>query len=227
MLSGTSKTYFLHIRCPYGDYEDWVAVHRQMEPIEQLFAAPFSFECPTHGVQSEFPLEGAEKRPIGLSAQKAAAPAKSSKPRKALRSSERKAFHVPVFVYGWSKNVNSFHEDTTTLMSNASGALVRLLTPVQIGEDLFLVNKFTREEQQVRVVFLEQHYERGWRVGLAFQKPVPMFWKKTRRGPRTPQAFRVVVRGKDRNGNPFAQSSSTVDISEDGARLEGIAYLTT
>src|SRR5262249_32748073 len=45
-------------------------------------------------------------------------------------------------------------------------------------------------------------------------------------GQRAPQAFKVVVRGKDRNGNPFAQTSNTVDISEDGARLEGVAYLT-
>ena len=109
-------------------------------------------------------------------------------------------------------------------MFNASGALVRLLTPVTLGEQLFLVNKFTREEQQVRVVFVEPHHERGLRVGLAFVKPVPQFWRKTRRGPRAPQSFRVVVRGKDRNGNPFAHTSSTLDISEDGARLDGIAY---
>src|SRR5215471_2908585 len=176
MLSGTSKTYFLHVRCPYGDYEDWVAVHGGVEPMERLLAAPFAFECPTHGVQSEFPLEGTEKRPTGVGAQKAAAPVKPGARKRALRSSERKSFHVPVFVYGWSKSANSFHEDTTTLMFNASGALVRLLTPVVLGENLFLVNKFTREEQQVRVVFVEQHHERGWRVGLAFQKPVAMFW---------------------------------------------------
>ena len=226
MISGTSKTFFVRVRCPYGDFEDWITLRGRLEPAEQLLAAPVAFECPVHGVQSEFPLEGTEKR----SAVAPPAPAAVSRPpapKRPLRSSERKPFHVPVFVYGWSKSANSFHEDTTTLVFNSSGALVRLLTPVELGEDLFLVNKFTREEQRVRVVFVEPHHERGKCVGLAFQKPVPMFWRKTRRGPRAPQALRVVVRGKDRNGNPFAQSSRTLDVSEDGARLEGIAYLTT
>jgi hypothetical protein len=225
MISGTSKTFFLRVRCPYGDFEDWATLRGRIEPLEQLLAAPFTFECPIHGVQSEFPLEGSERRPSAI-ASSPSAPSRTPAPKKPARSSERKSFHVPVFVYGWSQSANSFHEDTTTLVFNSSGALVRLLTPVELGENLFLVNKFTREDQRVRVVFLEPHHERGKCVGLAFQEPVPMFWRKTRRGPRAPRALRVVVRGKDRNGNPFAQSSSTLDISEDGARLDGIAYLT-
>jgi len=34
------------------------------------------------------------------------------------------------------------------------------------------------------------------------------------------------VHGRDRNGNPFSQSSTTVDVSEEGARLDDLAYLT-
>jgi len=226
MISGTSRTCYLHVRCPYGDYEDWIALSGSSDSLEHLLALPCTFECPTHGVQSEFPLEGSENRPKSASLSKTAPGTRTAGSKKSLRSGERKPFHVPVFVYGWSSTIGSFHEDTTTLMFNASGALVRLLTPVALGEKLFVVNKFTREEQQVKVVFQEPHHERGYSVGLAFQAPVPMFWRKTRRGPRAPQSFRVVVRGKDRNGNPFAQSSNTVDVSEDGARLDGVAYLT-
>src|SRR5215467_988256 len=226
MLSGTSRTYYLRVRCPYSDYEDWVTLSGQLDPIEQILAAPFAFECPTHGVQSEFPLEGSADKPKFIP-QKSAASGRPAAPKKSLRSGVRKPFHVPVFGYGWSSAIGSFHEDTTTLMFNASGALVRLLTPVSLGEKLFLVNKFTREEQQVSVVFQEPHHERGSNVGVAFKAPVSAFWRKTRRGPRAPQSFKVVVRGKDRNGNPFAQTSNTVDISEEGARLDGVAYLTT
>jgi len=226
MISGASRTYHLHVRCPYGDFEDWIVLTGHLDPLEQILAAPFTFECPTHGVQSEFPLDGTDKGGKPVATPKSAASQRPASARKTLRSGERKPFHVPVFVYGWSSAIGSFHEDTTTVMFNASGALVRLLTPVMLGEKLFIVNKFTREEQQVKVVFLEPHHERGFSVGLAFQAPVPRFWRKTRRGPRAPQAFKVVVRGKDRNGNPFAQTSNTVDISEDGARLEGVAYLT-
>ena len=227
MISGASRTFHLHVRCPYGDFEDWVAVSGHIDPLEQILATPFTFECPTHGVQSELPLEGSERvNPKPATVAKVASPSRTTAPRKKLRSGERKPFHVPVFVYGWSSAIGSFHEDTTTIMLNASGTLVRLLTPVAMGEKLFLVNKFTREEQQVRVVFLEPHQDRGFNIGLAFQAPVPGFWRKTRRGPRAPQAFKVVVRGKDRNGNPFAQTSQTLDISEEGARLDGVAYLT-
>lgn len=226
MISGTSKTIYLHIRCPYGDYEDWLTLTSRVEALEQILGAPFTFECPTHGVQSEFPLEGTEQKPANAAVPKAATAGRAAIAKKPVRSSERKAFHVPVFVYGWSDSIGSFHEDATTLMFNASGALVRLLTPVRLGEQLFVVNKFTREEQQVRVVFLEPHHERGYQVGLAFPAPAPTFWRKTRRGARAPQSFRVVVRGKDRQGNPFAQTSNTLDISEDGARLDGVAYLT-
>jgi len=224
MISGTSRTYHLHIRCPYGDYEDWVTLTGQLDPLEQILAAPFTFECPIHGVQSEFPLEGSEDRPKFVPQKSAST--RPATPKKKLRSEVRKPFHVPVFVYGWSSAIGSFHEDTTTLMFNSSGALVRLLTPVSLGEKLFIVNKFTREEQQVSVVFQEPHHERGYNIGIAFKAPVRAFWRKTRRGPRAPQSFKVVVRGKDRNGNPFAQTSNTVDISEDGARLDGVAYLT-
>lgn len=228
MISGTSRTYYLHVRCPYGDHEDWVFLTGNLDPLDQVLSAPFTFECPTHGVQSELPLEGNERSTPGPTpTSKPVAPSRSAPARKKLRSGERKPFHVPVFVYGWSSTIGSFHEDTTTLMLNASGTLVRLLTPVAMGEKLFLVNKFTREEQQVRVVFLEPHHERGSNVGLAFQAPVPGFWRKTRRGLRAPQSLKVVVRGKDRNGNPFAQTSQTLDISEDGARLDGVAYLTS
>src|SRR5437867_1335095 len=227
MVSGTSKSFSLHVRCPYGDHDDWIILQGRLETLEQLLAAPCAFECPTHGVQMEYPLEGVEKPPSSSGPQKRSplfSPGASKKPR---RSSDRKAFYVPVVVYGWSKALGSFHEDTTTILFNASGALVRLATPVDLGESLFLVSKLTREEQEVRVVFKEPRLPSGYEVGLAFSKPVPNFWRKTRRSQRAREALRVFVRGKDRSGNPFTQSSYTLDISEDGARLDGVAYLTT
>src|SRR5215468_7888336 len=98
MISGTARTYHLHVRCPYGDYEDWVALSGRLDPLEQVLATPFAFECPTHGVQSEFPLEGSEKGAKPAIAPKPASP-RPSAPKKKLRSEARKPFHVPVFVY--------------------------------------------------------------------------------------------------------------------------------
>ncbi len=227
MVSSTAKTYSLRVRCPYGDHDDWVTLPGRLESLEQLFATPCAFECPTHGAQQGFPLEGIEKRAFSSSASKSSGLFSPPQAKKFSRSSERKQFHVPVVVYGWSKTVGSFHENATTVMFNASGALVRLSTPVALGDKLFIVSKFTQEEQEVRVVYKEPHSQGGFEVGLAFQKPGADFWRKTRRSPRTPQTLRVFVRGKDRNGNPFSQSSYTMDISEDGARLDGVGYLTS
>ena len=227
MFTGDPKTFSLHVRCRYGDHDDWITLQSRVESLDRLLASPCGFECPTHGAQQEFPLEGVEKQSSTSGTQKGVplfSPGKTAKPS---RSSERKAFSVPVIVYGWSKSFGTFHESTTTLMFNASGALVRLVTPVEIGENLFIVNKFTKDELEVRVVFKDSHYNGGFDVGLAFAKPAINFWRKTRRGSRAPQTLRVVVRGKDRNGNPFSQSSYTMDISEGGARLDNVAYLTS
>jgi hypothetical protein len=227
MVHGTSKTYSLRVRCPYGDFDDWITVQNRPESLDRLFAIPCQFECPTHGAQQGFPLEGIEKQPDTAVVSKRTNPLTAGKPSKPRRSSERKPFHVPVRVYGWSKSFGTFHEETTTLMFNASGTLVKLATPVELGENLFLVNKFTKEEQEVRVVFKDPQPDGKIDVGLAFARPIANFWRKTRRSGRAPQTFRVFVRGKDRNGNPFSQSSYTMDISDDGARLDNVAYLTS
>src|SRR5207247_6918288 len=148
----------------------WIILQGRLETLEQLLAAPCAFECPTHGVQMEYPLEGVEAQPSSSGPQKRSplfSPGASKKPR---RSGDRKAFYVPVVVYGWSKALGSFHEDTTTILFNASGALVRLATPMDLGESLFLVCKLTLEEPAVRVVFIETHLRSGNDVSLEFSK---------------------------------------------------------
>jgi hypothetical protein len=62
---------------------------------------------------------------------------------------------------------------------------------------------------------------------LAFKKPIADFWKKSRKKARIPKTFRVIVKGTDPNGHPFAQSAYTVDLSQEGARLDGIGFLTS
>ena len=227
MLPATSKSYSLRVHCPYGDYDDWITLHGRTESLEFLSSTVCSFECPIHGVQSGFPLDVVERNVSGSPVQKTSAPSPKDATKKASRSGERKPYHVPVVVYGWSKAAGSFHENSTTLKFNASGALVKLVSRVDLGEKLFLVNKFTSEEQEVRVVFIDPLSTGGCEVGLAFAGPIPNFWRKTRRTQRSPESLRVIIRGQDRRGNPFAQSSHTLDISEDGARLDNVAYLTS
>src|SRR5208282_5057170 len=47
-----------------------------------------------------------------------------------------------------------------------------------------------------------------------------------RKKPRVPKTLRVIVKGTDSKGHAFAQSAYTVDLSQDGARLDGIGFLT-
>src|SRR5207245_11315136 len=95
------------------------------------------------------------------------------------------------------------------------------------GETVVLLHQSVRQEQEVRCAYLDAYSDRETRVGLAFKQPISNFWKMTRKRPRVPKTFRVIVKGTDPKGHPFAQSAYTVDLSEDGARLDGIGFLTS
>jgi hypothetical protein len=224
-----SKDYSVRLRCPYGDHDVWVPLENKKETLEQVMRARWDFECPVHGVQQEIPLEVSERAVI--QPQFAPAPQGSPQPdaprekKRNKRSSERKSLHVPVVVYGWTKKQGSFHEETSTLLVNDCGALLPLKAKTEAGETIFLINKATREEQQIRVVYADRAEDGGTLVGVAFKSPSPGFWRKTRRNARIPEKIRVFVKGKDHNGNPFVQSSFTIDVSQSGARLDGLGYL--
>jgi hypothetical protein len=231
------KNYSVRLRCPYGDHDAWVPLQNRNETLEQIMRTPRHFECPTHGVQLEMPLEASDKTaiappfapaptgPEGLYEQQRPRPPESSEKKRKPRSSERKSFHVPVVVYGWTKKQGSFHEETNTLLLNDSGALLALKTKVEVGETIFLVNRVTREEQEIRVVYAEPAVDDRTLAGITFKSPTPGFWRKTRGNSRIPAKIRVFVKGKDHNGNPFIQSSYTIDVSQKGARLDGLGYL--
>jgi hypothetical protein len=208
------------------------------ESLENILHMPWDFECQLHGVLREMPIEAREEGSVpGYPSQRSPAlqerlqspvtkAEESSEKKKKPRSSERLPLHVGVVIYGWTKSQGSLQEETSTLLLNASGALLALKSKVEIGETAFLINKASREEQEVRIVYVEQIPEGKTLVGVALKYPSAQFWKKTRRNPRIPKNIRVIVKGVDRNGHPFVQSSYTVDVSKSGARLEGLGYLT-
>ena len=61
--------------------------------------------------------------------------------------------------------------------------------------------------------------------GSGSAKPRPV--KGLRPELRALEAHRVWVRGVDANGNPFAQTAFSMDVSRNGARLEGVGFLTS
>lgn len=142
------------------------------------------------------------------------------------RSSSRIPLRVPVLIYGWSDAKASFHEDTNTLLVNESGGLVSLASKVGLGNAVLVFNEVTQQEQKCRVAYVGPEFEGKLKVGVAFQRPVPNFWGNKRKELRIPNSLRVSVRGVDRKGQKFTQSALTVDVSQHGARLDGIGYLT-
>ena len=219
------KNYAVRLRCPYRDEDSWVILQNRTETLEQVLRTPWDFECSLHGVQQEMPLEASEQE-FPRAPEPRANPAQRSKLRPEQRSSKRASLRMPVVVYGWAKNQGAFHEDTHTLLVNGSGGLVTLSAKVEVGEALFVVNKNTHEEQECRVAFVQQESESKTKVGLAFKRPVPGFWRSNPRKARMAKKIQVWVRGVDRSGNPFVQSAHTIDIGQSGARLDGLGYLT-
>lgn len=228
----------VRLRCPVCELESWITLPECPESAEAIRARAWDFRCRYDGRQLGVPTEVIEMAPFGEtdpSRDRAREPCPSvvahplavAETKNAPRASERMPLRVPVVIYGFTQKSGAFHEDTDTLTVNASGALVMLKTKLEIGDSVFLMHKSTGMEQEVRVAYLDPYTDRETKVGLAFKQPIPEFWRKSRKQPRTPRTLRVNVEGTDSRGHRFQQSAYTVDLSRDGARLDGIGFLTS
>ncbi len=224
----------IRLRCPLCEADSWVTLADRQETYEQILQQTWDFKCREHGPQCGSPKEVIGVAPLDenppstqQSALTFANPISTATTKKTPRSSERLSLHIPVVVYGFTKDHGAFHEETETQTVNASGALVMLRTKLAIGDSVFLVQRSSGLEQEVRVVYLDPYTDRETNVGLAFKRPIPDFWRRSRRQPRVPKTLRVVVKGTDSRGHRFKQSSYTVNLSQDGARLDGIGFLTS
>src|SRR5205085_5496179 len=218
----------IRLRCPLCEADSWVTLADRQETYEQIQKQTWDFKCREHGAQ-----RGAPKEVIGVaplddlppSTQKSALtfgnPNSTETTKRIPRSSERMPLRIPVVIYGFTKNCGAFHEETETQTVNGSGALVMLKTKLALAASVFLMQKGSGLEQEVRVVYLDAYTDRETKVGLAFKHPIPDFWRRSPKQHRVPKMLRVVVKGTDSRGHPFKQSSYTIDLSQDGARLDG------
>jgi hypothetical protein len=128
-----AKDFIVRLRCPHGDQDQLLVLQDREESLTEILETPLDFDCPVHGVQREIPVEASETQlsPASKRRRKESTAAIGLAPRP--RSSERLSLHVPVRIFGWSKDEISFHEDTSTLLVNASGGLVGLTTKVSLG----------------------------------------------------------------------------------------------
>ena len=224
----------IRLRCPLCEADSWVTLTDRHETYEQIQQQTWDFKCREHGAQRGAPNEvigvaPLDERPAATekSAFTFGSPISTEATKRIPRSSERMSLRIPVVVYGFTRDHGAFHEETETQTVNSSGALVMLKTRLAIGDSVFLMQKGSGLEQEVRVVYLDAYTGRETKVGLAFRYPIPDFWRRSRKQQRVPKTLRVVVKGTDSRGHLFKQSSYTVDLSQDGARLDGIGFLTS
>jgi hypothetical protein len=93
------------------------------------------------------------------------------------RRCKRLPMKIPVRVYGRTANNRPFRDVTVTKTIDAHGATISLKSEVKRGQTLLLVNGYTEEERQCRVVHVDSK-NGGKRnmVGLEFTDPRGNFW---------------------------------------------------
>ena len=96
----------------------------------------------------------------------------------ATRKRRSKRIHIamPVIVRATNGD-RPLEEATKTLRVNANGCLLYLITTLQMGRQVFLVNPSTREEIACTVNFLGKKDGEPTEVGLEFIHPAPFFWR--------------------------------------------------
>ena len=92
------------------------------------------------------------------------------------RRSSRVFIRVRIVVAGKTLEGRKFREVCETIVVSAHGGLLYLNQSLENGAMLVLINPFTQEEQECRVVYLGDAGEKGQRVGVEFLSPAPRFW---------------------------------------------------
>jgi hypothetical protein len=141
------------------------------------------------------------------------------------RYNPRIPLQVPVMVRVTCSDRTSFCEDTSTMIVNGNGALVPLSIKLSVGDTIFVVNKSTQREQECRIAYVAPDVHGKVWAGVAFKRPLPNFWRVSRREARIVKTIAVKAGGVDPQGQPYSQSTHAIDISRRGVRLDGIGYL--
>jgi hypothetical protein len=105
-----------------------------------------------------------------------ATPMKTTKLRGYVRRSRRFPLHVPVVVYGRSNDNLPFRDKTHTLNVDAHGARLAIAAELERGQTILVVNSFTQEERECRVVHVGSKQSGKCKVGIEFVDSKGNFW---------------------------------------------------
>jgi len=90
--------------------------------------------------------------------------------------SKRLPLSIPIQVYGRTPKDHPFHDRTETKFVSVHGGLLPLAPRVKRGQTLLLVNRFTQEERECRVVYVDSKHRGKRRVAVEFVHPTGDFW---------------------------------------------------
>src|ERR1700684_191541 len=108
------------------------------------------------------------------------------------RRCKRFPLTIPVRVYGRTPRNHPFRDVTATMAVSLYGGLLDMKPRVKLGQKILIVNSFTEEERECRVVYVDSK-QRGRRKGAGeFSRADGDFWHvyspSVRLAPATPSA---------------------------------------
>ncbi len=92
------------------------------------------------------------------------------------RRCQRLPLAIPVRVYGRSPRNHSFRGVTATMTVSKYGGLLDMQPRVKLGQRILIVNSFTEEERECRVVYVESKQRGRRKVAVEFSSADGDFW---------------------------------------------------
>ena len=92
------------------------------------------------------------------------------------RRCKRYAFTIPVKVYGRTPGNHPFRDVTATMTVSLFGGLLDMKPRVRLGQKILIVNSFTEEERECRVVSVGSKRRGRKKVAVEFANANGDFW---------------------------------------------------
>lgn len=92
------------------------------------------------------------------------------------RRCKRFPFTIPVKVYGRTARNRPFRDVAATMAVSLYGGLLNMKSSVKLGQKVLIVNSFTQEERECRVVSVDSNRRGRRSVAVEFANAEGDFW---------------------------------------------------
>src|SRR6202035_3753324 len=92
------------------------------------------------------------------------------------RRCKRFPFTIPVKVYGRTPRNHPFRDVTATMEVSLYGGLLGMNPSIKLGQKIVIVNSFTEEERECRVVYVDSKQRSRSKVAVEFANAAGDFW---------------------------------------------------